>query len=190
MNRKFNLKTLSLTFLISLLPLTSINADSKSSSVQHGERELSATVKAKVLDINYKTREITLQTTDGYKTTLVASNEIKNFDKVKKGDTIVADYTAEVDFVVNKERKPASETATSSVDSIPGNKPAGKAEKKMKTTVTVTNIDRKTPSITVKSADGEKNTFHVQHPEKLAGVQVGDLIDITFSEALALRVEK
>jgi hypothetical protein len=174
--------------ILNFLTITMTSANTR--SVQHGNRELSTKVKAKVLNINYQTREITLQTAQGYKTSLIAGDKVKNFNQIKIGDTVVADYVASVEFVVMKGRKPSSDATSSSVNSVPGSLPSGKAERQMKTSVIITAIDRKSPSVTIKDVNGELNTFHVQHVEKLAGVEVGDQIDITSTEALNLRVER
>jgi len=188
MKTKFNLLTLLLLFL---LMTGNVMADNKAKPIERGERELSARMHAKVIDIDYKAREITLQTSGGEKQTLIAGPEIKNLNKIKKGDTVLADYTATFSFVVNKGRNPSSVTGeTTSATSTAGSTPAGVATKTRKISVFVTAIDKKVPSITVKSSTGEASTFLVSHPEKLKEVSVGDQIDITFTEALALSVTK
>jgi hypothetical protein len=58
------------------------------------------------------------------------------------------------------------------------------------TSVVITAIDRKVPSVTFKGAAGNTQTIKVMHPEKLNGVNVGDAVDITYTEALALKVDK
>lgn len=188
MKTQFNLLTLILLFL---LMTGNVIADNKAKSIERGERELSARMQAKVIDIDYKAREITLQTAGGEKQTLIAGSELRNFNKIKRGDTVLADYTATFSFVVNKGRNPASVTGeTTSATSTAGSTPAGVATKTRKISVIVTAIDKKVPSITVKNTNGEASTFLVSHPEKLKEVSVGDQIDITFTEALALSVTK
>jgi ribosomal protein L35AE/L33A len=57
-------------------------------------------------------------------------------------------------------------------------------------TVTVTAIDPKTGSVTFMGPRGNSETVKVRHPEKLQGVAVGDSVEITYSEALAVKVEE
>jgi hypothetical protein len=57
-------------------------------------------------------------------------------------------------------------------------------------TVTITAIDPKVPSVTFKGPAGNSRTVKVMQPEKLQGVAVGDTVDITYTEALAVKVEK
>ena len=56
-------------------------------------------------------------------------------------------------------------------------------------TVTIKAIDKTKPSITLQKADGSTFTVAVRHPEKLQQVKVGDLIELTYSTAVALSVE-
>ena len=57
-------------------------------------------------------------------------------------------------------------------------------------TVLITAIDPKAPSVTFKGPAGNTRTVKVMHPEKLQGVNVGDTVEITYTEALAIKVEE
>ena len=57
-------------------------------------------------------------------------------------------------------------------------------------TVVITAIDTKVPSVTFKAADGTTRTIKVKNPANLQGVSVGDTVDITYVEAIAIKVEK
>jgi hypothetical protein len=54
----------------------------------------------------------------------------------------------------------------------------------------ITAIDPKVPSVTIKGPHGGTETVKVMHPEKLQGVSVGDTIDITYTEAVGVKVEE
>jgi hypothetical protein len=56
--------------------------------------------------------------------------------------------------------------------------------------VTITAIDPKVPSVTFKGPAGNTRAIKVRYPEKLQGVNVGDTVEITYTEALAMKVEK
>ena len=51
-------------------------------------------------------------------------------------------------------------------------------------------IDKKKPSVTLKNSDGKSLTVKVEDRKALENVVVGDEVVITYSEALALSVEK
>jgi hypothetical protein len=59
----------------------------------------------------------------------------------------------------------------------------------VRVTVSITAIDPKAPSVTFKGPAGNTKTIKVKYPEKLKGVNVGDTVDITYTEAIALKVE-
>ena len=52
-------------------------------------------------------------------------------------------------------------------------------------TVAVAAIDPKAPSVTFKGPGGEPRTIKVRDPAKLQGVNVGDMVDLTYAEAIA-----
>lgn len=191
---KTKLTLISVPAVILLCGMTFANAEtaSKTSTAKGGEAVMVAEeVSAKVTDINYKTREVTLQTKDGEKEKVVAGENIKNFDQIKKGDTIVADYQEAIVYEISKGGKaaPVSET-TEAQTARPGSMPGGVAERQVTAAVVVSAINKAEKTITFKNAEGKTDTIKVAHPEKLEGVKVGDRIDITYTQALALSVER
>jgi len=67
--------------------------------------------------------------------------------------------------------------------------PGGAIATQQTRTVTVKAVDAKAPSITVTTADGRTITRKVEDAKNLANVAVGDRIDITYSQAVAVTVE-
>ena len=57
-------------------------------------------------------------------------------------------------------------------------------------TVPVKAIDQDLPSITVTTPDGRTVTRKVDDKKNLAGVSVGDLVDITYTRAVLMSVER
>jgi Cu/Ag efflux protein CusF len=56
-------------------------------------------------------------------------------------------------------------------------------------TVTLQAIDAKVPSVTVKTDDGRVMSFRVQDARNLQGYKVGDKVEVTYTQALAVSVE-
>jgi len=56
--------------------------------------------------------------------------------------------------------------------------------------VLITAIDPTVPTVTFKGPAGNTRTIKVRHPEKLEGVKVGDTVEITYTEAFAIKVEE
>jgi hypothetical protein len=191
---KMGLKAISTTVLFSIMILTNAKAANPTSPEPFkGETVVSSQdVTATVQNINYKTREVTLKAKDGELYTIMAGENVQHLDQIKKGDTVTANYTEAVVYEINKGGKAIAPTTTTAVSRTnrPGGKPQGMVSREVTTSVIITAIDRKVPSVTFKGAAGNTQTIKVMHPEKLNGVNVGDAVDITYTEALALKVDK
>ena len=148
-------------------------------------------VNAKVVSINLKSRKVKLKTGEGQWQILTAGKEVTNLDQVKKGDSVMVIYTEAVAYQVRKHGNQAgiavSDTAAAAV---PGAKPAGDVQKQTTITATITAIDSSVPSVTFKRPDKETQTIKVKNPEHLNGVKVGDVVDITYTDAVAIKVIK
>jgi Cu/Ag efflux protein CusF len=59
----------------------------------------------------------------------------------------------------------------------------------MNASVTVDAIDMAVPSVTVRADDGRKMSFRVENKKNLEGVKVGDRVEITYTQALAISVQ-
>ncbi len=148
------------------------------------------TVTATVVKIDQKTRVVTLKAADGETYSFVANEAVKNLAQVKKGDLITATYTEAVAYELKKGGSATGAVVnTAGGAANPGSKPAAAVGGTVTLTVVIAAIDPKTPSVTFKSASGETRTVKVQSPEKLAGVSVGDTVQITYAEAIAMKVE-
>ena len=151
----------------------------------------SVDVTAKVAHINHKTREVTLKAADGSETSFVADAAVQNLDQVKKGDVVTATYTEALAYeVMKKGGKPSADTTVAAAAAAPGAKPAGAIGQNTTVTVAITAIDAKAPSVTFKGPDGKKQTVKVASADKLQGVSVGDTVVISYTEAIAVKVDK
>lgn len=155
-----------------------------------GEAVLSSIrVTATVTKIDQKTREVTLKASDGKEYDFVADEAVKNLPQVHKGDTVTVSYTEALAYEVKKGGSAGVGAAAGAVAAPIGEKPAGIAGRKVTVTVSIVAIDPKAPSVTFKGPAGNTKTIHVKDPAKLQGVSVGDTVDLTYAEAVALKVE-
>jgi Cu/Ag efflux protein CusF len=148
---------------------------------------------ATVVSIDLKTREVALKGEDGKVFTVVVDQAAKNLDQVKPGDVVVAAYAEALAYEVNKSGAaagPGASTSTNLKTAKPGDSPAGVVTQRTTLTATVTAIDPKAPSVTLKGPAGNSKTIKVKDAAKLQGVKVGDSVDITYTEAIAISVEK
>jgi hypothetical protein len=181
-----NFKVTAAIALISLFSITNAQAqDTKGQAVVSSE-----TVTATVIKVNQKTREVTVKTKDGKEHSFVAGDNVKNLAQVKKGDIITAVYTEALAYEVRKHGAAGVQSSTAVASAEPGAKPAGVVAQQTTVTVMITAIDPKIPTVTFMGPKGNKETIKVKDPQKLNGVKVGDKVDITYTEALAIKVDE
>jgi len=149
----------------------------------------SVSVTATVTKINQDTRKITVKADDGQKYSFVADPAVQNFSQVKKGDVVTVTYTEALVYEVKKGGKASSDAVAGAVAAPLGAKPAGVIAGQATVTVKITAIDPSVPSVTFATADGDTQTYKLKDPAKLQGVKVGDTVEVTYTEALALKVE-
>ena len=149
-------------------------------------------MKATVVSVDLKTREVELRDETGKPFTITANEAVKNLDQVRPGDVINATLSDSTAYLVRKpgQAVPGTVTSASGDSGKAGEKPKGEARKVTTKTVTVTAIDPKAPSVTFKDSKGKMDTIPVKDPSRLVGVKVGDLVELTYTEATAFTVEK
>lgn len=169
-------------------------ASSKQQRLPSVEKTNTVTATATVKAIDLQTREVTLVDENGKPFSFVASEEVRNLDRVKVGDTVKATYTESLAISVKRDdgSGPAT-TATAGVElAEPGAKPAGTAEAVVTVSAKIVAIDRTTNRVTLVGPDGNYRVLHVQDPKHLKhleNVRVGDMVYATFTESLGISVE-
>jgi len=151
--------------------------------------KLTATVKS----VDYDKRLITLQGQDGKSLTVEASPEVKRLKEIKAGDVVVLDYTQAIAAELKKAGSPSGVSVKEDVSRAKGGeKPGVSGQREVKATVTIDAIDLKNNIVTFTGPQGNVNIVAVQRPqmrEFLKTLKVGDKVDVTFTEAVAVSVE-
>lgn len=155
-------------------------------------REDTVTVKATVTAINQKTREVTLRGEDGQETTFVVDERVKNLPQVRKGDIVTANYYRAIAARVRKpgEANPGVTSGGGLETANPGEKPAAVGAHTVQVTANVTKVDRRKQEITLRGPRGKSVVVAVKDPANMEKVKKGDLVEITYTEALAISVDK
>ena len=132
-------------------------------------------------------------TLKGPKHTLtLAVKDKSKLDVIKVGDPVVATYTEAVAFQVRKAGSgaPGVSVKEERETSKPGENPAGAVTRQTTVTATIEAIDTKAQTVTIKGPEGKAETIKVKNPKNLEGVKVGDMVDITYAQALAVALDK
>ncbi len=147
-------------------------------------------VSASVVGIDKASRTLTLKGSKGQVVDLVASDEVKNFDQIKVGDSVVARYVQALTLELKKTKGVAGATVSEgAAKAKPGERPAVAGARQVTVIADVVAVDPKASTITVKGPKGNLLTLDVQNPDQLKVVKKGDQIEATYTEALALSVE-
>ena len=152
------------------------------------------TVTATIKAIDLKSRHVTLRLPDGKKQTFAVDPQVKNLDKVKRGDQVVVQYkdAIEVELTTPDPTRPLPlPTEAMVVDhrTAEGGKPEGVVARSLTLTGTVESYDPESKVAVIKGSDGETLRVNIQHPERWTQVKAGDIVTARFSEALAIAVQ-
>jgi len=148
--------------------------------------EITATVTA----IDPATRDVTLQTAAGDTRTVTAGPEVRNFDQIAVGDTVAVLYSEALELRLLKGQQAPVELTDSmgGARAEQGEKPAGAIGREVRVVGNVIAVDAATQTITLQ---GPERTVELalQDPEQFKLVEVGDQVEATYVQLLALAVE-
>ena len=145
-----------------------------------------------VVAVNLETRELTYKRGDGAIRSIIVSEEAKNLPQVKVGDVIKLRYHEAVSIRLDKSSGGKAEFKESSGISrnAPGSKPGGTAGHETTISATIEKIDAINGWVTLKGPKGGLLDVAVEDHAILGKLNIGDLVVVTYTEALAISVEK
>ncbi len=151
--------------------------------------ESEATIEA----IDAKTRTVTLRAADGRTQTVQAPADV-DLAALKKGDgVIIGAYQRLSVRALPPGSAPLGATReVAAARSQPGETPGRVVAEETRVVSEVTAIDLPNNRVTLKGADGSAVTLDVKNPEnqrKLQTLQVGDLVEIGFIEAVGVELK-
>jgi hypothetical protein len=139
--------------------------------------------------IDHSARVVTLKKADGTTQDIYCGSEVQRFDALKVGDKVTFRYHESMVSMIQKPGDAPKPAVSSAVTRTPGTQPGGTIAKQMTIVVTLEAIDEKVGSITIKADDGRRLSAKVADPKNLAGYKVGDRVQVTYTQALAISVE-
>jgi hypothetical protein len=147
------------------------------------------TVTATVEAIESASRTLTLKMPDGTFLNSTAPAKLQRFSEIRVGDQITTRYYENLVFRLKKPgEKDVNSVASASTPAGVG--PTGTVAKQRTITATITAIDRGVPSMTFSGPNGWKYSSKVQDQAFLTGCNVGDKVDITWTDALLVEFDK
>jgi hypothetical protein len=177
------------------LPLTSM-AQSQPQSVLVAEKGQGSgsmleavQLQGKVKSINKKTREVVVVGPNGNELLFTLGDEARNFDQIKVGDLVTLTYAQAIAIELKKTHDGIRQRVDSedAVRTKKGEKPGVAIEKSVQVIADVVALNPKAQTVTLR---GPKRTVElaVKDPEVLKNVKVGDMVEVVYTEAVALTV--
>jgi propanediol utilization protein len=176
------------------IAVTATAADPKGKQKEKLALEKSKVVEmtATVQGVDLENRVVTLIGPKGKVVKVRADEGVRNLPQIKLGDQVKARYYESVAVEVRKpgEVPPAAGSAQFVSRAKPGEKPGGVETNVITLVADIEAIDMKNETVTLKGPKGNRETVKVQDPKNLENVQVGDQVVITYTEAVAISVER
>jgi hypothetical protein len=147
--------------------------------------EITATVTA----VDKASRTVTLKGPKGNEVDVVAGDKVKNFDQIKVGDQVTAQYQESLTLELKKTKGKLDATEKAgAVRAAPGERPAGAVGRQVRVLADVVNVDQPNSIISLKGPKGRVVDLNVRNPDHFKVVKVGDQVEAVYTEALAIAV--
>jgi len=147
----------------------------------------SASAEAVIKSIDAAKRIIVVQTQDGKTKTFTAGPAVKNFDKLKAGNTITVTYTEIMSVYLGQAGAPSADMSSglaTKEDGTPGAALFGEAQ----VTAKVLELDKATRRIKLELPENDVREATVRDGVDLSKVNVGDSVTVAVASALVIGV--
>jgi hypothetical protein len=145
---------------------------------------------ASVEAINKAKRLVTLKGPEGNSFVVEAGPEVRNFDQIKVGDLVVVRYIEALTLELKKgggEMRQRTERESAAV-AKPGERPGAAAGRQVTVIADVISLDAKKQTVRLRGPQRMVD-LKVRDPNQFKLIKVGDQVEATFTEAVALSVE-
>lgn len=185
-------KCVSFLSLFLMLAAVPVGAEEAAEGKPYLSSTISVSSTSKVEAIDHKTRVVTLRDDDGDSVTFTVSEDAKNLDQVNVGDIVTADYVQEftMQLMSADNARPGSAGLEAVARAEKGEQPGLVAIETEVEVTTVEDVNIENNTFKLKWADGSVKEYIARNPENLKRAEVGDVLIITYSQALAISVDK
>ncbi len=160
-------------------------------AVEQVQRSEVVSARATIAAIDQDNRVVTLKGPQGNTFDVKVGEDVRNFSQLKPGDVVNVKYRQSLLVQMAKPgQQPMSSVSRSVQRAEPGAKPGGTVTDQINTTATVVSMDKRNAELTLKGPSGNIVTFKGVNPDNLESLKVGDQLDITYTQALAISIAK
>ena len=143
-----------------------------------------------MLSVNKTKRTVKVVNADGDTVTVECGPRVKNFAQIKAKDVIKISYTEKLNVEVEGPGTAETTLDTTLTTAKAGEKPKATASGTLKFKAEITAIDKTAGTVTIKDSEGHSTTFTPRTKANIDKVKVGDILAITYTQALAVSVGK
>ncbi len=147
-----------------------------------GEVRRTGLVKAEVVSLDKLTRAITLKGPRGTVVEVMVDESVKNFEALKPGDFVSVRYVQALALELQKTGDAAGKPPQFSERATARGREVGAIAK-------VTAVDPKAKTVSLTGPRGNTVTLDVRNLRQAKALKVGDEVQVTYTEAVALSVE-
>ena len=200
MNQRYQFRRIALGFaLATAIPAYALaqqtTEEAGVTSTAHELKREESTLTATVVSVDQENRQVVLKGPKGNEETVKAGPEIKNLDQLHAGDLVTAKYERAValELLPADSAEAGMEYQNGMKTAEKGATPGGTADQSVSVTSKLTAVDLKNHTVTLTGADGKSRVIEVKDPKrqaKMKELKVGQMVRITYVEALAISVTK
>ncbi len=158
------------------------------------ERKMILSIDAKITHIDVESRQISLTGPQGETVTLHAGPEVARFEELSIGDTVTATYltsiVAELREPTEEEKAQPFVEVTDQVRAASDDAPGGAVARVIRAVCTIEGMNRITRTVTILDARDRIHIIGDIQPETFTMISLGQKVIITYTEAVALTLEK
>jgi len=177
------------------LAMASAQADGESAAIEEKPfiyASQTMMITAEVEAIDHETRVVTLRGPQGNSVTFTATEEARNLGQVGVGDLVDVEYlqSMSIEVAANPGLAPGAGELVAAGRTPEGDMPGMAVMDTRVITATVEEINIEANTFKLKGPQGNVKEYTARNPENLKLAEVGDLVIITYTEAMAIAVEK
>lgn len=188
------LKHLILFFFICLFSINISISQEKENTIPTKEKYAFVELMGTIKEINNETREITVIGEEGELHTFTASDDVKRFDEIEVGEVITFGFYK---FLKAEFRKPTKEELAEPLVAVADAEIAGMDMEPgavlgavAKAVVSIEVINLPYMYVTIKGPQGNYMTIDVEDAELIKKLHVGQIVILTYGEAIAVTLTK
>ena len=180
--------------LIPAVICTVLVTDNVTAETPTREDSVLASISATIESIDLETRVATLKGALGNLVTFVVDPAVERLDEFSVGDMVAADYYVSVAYEL---REPSAEERNNPLVFLDAegkaagdSPPAGVLVSQVRALCTIEGLDRPTETVTIRGPRGRYAMVRVIDPANLPTMRIGQSVVVTYTESLAISLEK